>query len=111
MIDPTSLRNWALALVAVGSVLGGAAAYGHRLVAQEARKEAAKQMAPATRELGEIKELLRRQEDREELKFCLEFKHRDLEADARARACERESEARWAAWRAEDAAVDTLGAG
>lgn len=111
MIDPTTLRNWALALVACGSLIGGAAAYGHRLIAQEARREAARQMAPATRELSEIKDLLRRQEDREELKYCRDYKYRDEPEAIRARECERESEARWIRWRAEDAAADTASDG
>ena len=55
-IDPGVIRNWALAAIAVASVFGGMLAYGKKVVAQEARKEAAAQMEPATKELGREEE-------------------------------------------------------
>ena len=102
MIDPTQLRNWALAIVAIATVFGGMLAYGKKVVAQEARAEAAAQMAPAVEELGEIKELLRRQEDREAFKTCMDYTHQELSSEARLQECTKESNARYAYWECQD---------
>jgi hypothetical protein len=102
MIDPTQLRNWVLAIVAVTALLTSFLAYGKRVVAQEARKEAAAQMAPAVEELGEIKELLRRQEDREAFKTCMDYTHQELSNEARLQECTQESNARYAYWDCQD---------
>ena len=101
-MDPTKIRNWALAITAVLAVCGSFLAYGKRVVAQEARKEAAAQMAPATRELGEIKDLLRRQEDRELFKMCVDYQYQDDPYEVRLQNCERESNVRWSVWTAQD---------
>ena len=102
MIDPTQLRNWALAIVAVAAVFSGMLAYGKKVVAQEARAEAAAQMAPAVEELGQIKELLRRQEDREAFRTCMDYKYQDVSAEVRLQECTKESNARFAYWECED---------
>ena len=105
MIDPAQIRNWALAIVAVAALMTSFLAYGKKVVAQEARKEAAAQMAPATQELGEIKELMRRQEDREEFKLCMDYAHQDLNVELRNQECTKESNARWAYWECQDRTV------
>ena len=101
-IDPGVIRNWALAAIAVASVFGGMLAYGKKVVAQEARKEAAAQMEPATKELGRITELLRRQEDRELFKQCMDYSHQEQAVEVRHQTCTRESNKRWAWWECDD---------
>ena len=101
-MDPTKLRNWALAATACAAVAIPVLAYGKRLVAQEARKEAAAQFAPATEELSQIKDLLRRQEDRDAFRTCVDYKYQDQPREVRLQMCERESNARWTYWTCED---------
>jgi len=108
-MDPTKIRNWALTFTAVGAVIGGGytagrsmVGYSKELIAQEARNQAAAQMEPATKELSEIKELLRRQEDRELFRACVEYRYQDDAREVRIQKCERESNARWAWWHCED---------
>ena len=102
-MDPTRIRNWALAITAILAVAGSMLAYGKKVIAQEARKEAAAQMAPAVQELGEIKNLLRRQEDRELFKMCMEYAHQEQAVEARNQTCTRESNQRWDVWAQQDA--------
>ena len=115
-MDPTKIRNWALTLTAVGAVIGGGYTAGRSvvgttkdLIAQEAQQAARAQMEPATRELSEIKELLRRQEDREAFRACMEYAHQDEPTEVRNQICTRESNARWAWWKCEDETPDQCG--
>jgi hypothetical protein len=115
-MDTTKIRNAALAASAVAAALV-AWAFVPRAVdtwklgvveasAQEARAEAAQvvqaEMAPAVQELGQIKDLLRRQEDREAFRTCMEYSHQDQPVEVRNQTCERESNHRWAVWEWED---------
>lgn len=101
-LEPTQIRNWFLLILAAAAVLGPA--YKWNIVkAQEAgRKAATEQMAPAVEELGEIKDLMRRQEDRESFKMCMDYGHQDLAVEARNQECTKESNARWAYWECKD---------
>ena len=105
-MDPTKIRNWALAITACAAVLGPALMYTHRLVAQEAARQAEavveQKMAPATKELEQIKELLRRQEDRDAFRACMDYAHQDEPTEIRNQICTRESNRRWAWWKCED---------
>ena len=108
-MDPVKVRNWALMATAVGAVLGGGYTAGKSLVsttkdliAQEATTAARAQLEPATKELSEIKELLRRQEDREAFRACMDYTHQDEAVEVRNQTCTRESNKRWAWWKCED---------
>jgi len=108
-MDPIKVRNWALTLTAVGAVLGGGytagrsmVGYSKNLIAQEAVQAAQAEMRPAVEELGQIKELLRRQEDRDAFRTCMDYSHQDESVEVRNQICTRESNARWAWWRCED---------
>lgn len=96
------IRNIALTVTAVAAAMTVLIGYGKRVIAQEARKEAAAQMAPATEELSEIKDLLRRQEDREAFKVCMDYQYQDDPVEVRNQKCTAESNARWAYWQCED---------
>jgi len=115
-MDPTKIRNWALALTAVGAVLGGSWAAGKSvvsttrdLIAQEASTAARAQMEPATKELEQIKDLLRRQEDRDAFRACMDYQFQDDPREVRLQKCEQESNLRWARWQWEDCEVLTPG--
>lgn len=98
-LDPTQVRNWFLLIIAAAAVLGPA--YKWNMVkAQEAgRKAAVEEMAPAVEELGEIKELLQRQEDMALIERCeVRADRRGEDPDDYELECKRESDKRWAYW-------------
>lgn len=113
------IRNWGLAVSAV--LAAGLAAKpiwdgGKNLIAQEAATAAEavidekleplqEQQTAASKKLVVIEGYLRRSEDREETRFCLQYSYQDLNAVARAHRCERESKARWDEWMAYDDSV------
>jgi hypothetical protein len=122
-MDTTKIRNAALAASAVAAALV-AWAFVPRAVetwkigvveasAQEASAVAAEvvqaEMAPAVQELGQIKDLLRRQEDRDAFRACMEYAHQDQPVEVRNQTCERESNHRWAVWAWEDCELLTPG--
>lgn len=96
------IRNLALTVTAVAAAMTVLIGYGKRVVAQEAQKEAKAALQPATEELSDIKDLLRRQEDREAFKSCMEYTHQDQPVEVRNQTCTKESNARWAYWQCED---------
>lgn len=105
-MDPVRIRNWALAATACAAVVGPTALYVRGLVAQEARKEAQKEvqveMVPVQAKLNQLVEGQRRDEDFKRLTFCLDREHQDLPAEQRQDRCKAESEHRWATWAYED---------
>lgn len=92
------VRNWALAVIAVGGavgvVLGPVQSSVRDLIAQEAAAEVQKQMQPTAQKLESVVDLLRRQQDFEMTQVCLKSK-----SELR---CRRESEHRWKVWAWQD---------
>lgn len=109
-MDPVKLRNWALAITATAAVLGPAFLFTKdavtEVVAQEARKEVQKQMAPVQKSLVDIVEGQRQELDFNKTLACLDRKYRDLSEEDREAACQEESAFRWKHWRWEDCTAE-----
>lgn len=92
------VKNGALAVTAVGAavamVLGPVQSHVRNIVAQEAKAEVQRQMAPTAQKLTSIEDLLRRDIDFKLTQACLEQRS--------TLRCRQESEHRWAMWTWQD---------
>ena len=103
MVDPKKVAAWCAVPAAVGAMIVFLGSQIDVRAQDAAKAEVRKEMVPVERQLEELVDQGRRDEDFRLTVYCLDRKYQDLEPAERQAKCEAESDARWAEWRAKDA--------
>jgi hypothetical protein len=106
MIDPKQVLAWCAVPAAIGGVVLYMGSHIDAVAQDTARAEVEKKMVPVQRQLEELVDQGRRDEDFKLTVYCLDRKYQDLPEPERQAKCAEESEARWDEWRRKDAETE-----